>query len=165
MYCNRCDYPLNDLDSSSCPECGRPFSPEEPLTFRRHPRRRWLRRLVGAIATVFVLFIGIVTWYGWRVYQFERTSEWIESRGGSHTDSVLYQGIQAWGIPSLKVVEVADFPNPFDDADLSRLRNLTHSLPSHARCHGFGPANAPCHTPGEAIWWSTQKLLKAMPIW
>lgn len=34
MYCRRCDYPLEGLDSRVCPECGRGFDPADRLTFR-----------------------------------------------------------------------------------------------------------------------------------
>src|SRR4051794_22613436 len=45
-YCWNCDYPLTQLQSSACPECGRPFDPAPPAP-PRQPRplgrlRRWM---------------------------------------------------------------------------------------------------------------------------
>ncbi len=34
MYCLDCDYPLDQLSSDRCPECGREFNPDDPSTFR-----------------------------------------------------------------------------------------------------------------------------------
>lgn len=48
--CPNCDYLLRGLRSTSCPECGRPFDPDVPETYRLGPRRRplwwWGRRPV-----------------------------------------------------------------------------------------------------------------------
>ncbi|MEO1235921.1 MAG: hypothetical protein AAFX76_03945 [Planctomycetota bacterium] len=32
--CHDCDYPLHGLDRHACPECGRPFDPDKPRSYR-----------------------------------------------------------------------------------------------------------------------------------
>ena len=49
--CRGCDYQLRELLLSRCPECGREFDPNDPLTFRsRRTRQIKLRRAAVAIA-------------------------------------------------------------------------------------------------------------------
>jgi len=33
--CLHCNYPLDAIDSTTCPECGRAFDPDDPSTFKR----------------------------------------------------------------------------------------------------------------------------------
>ncbi len=33
MFCRSWRYPLHDLDSNACPECGRSFDPDNPKTY------------------------------------------------------------------------------------------------------------------------------------
>ena len=33
MYCKKCNYDLRHLTSRRCPECGRPFDPDDPSTY------------------------------------------------------------------------------------------------------------------------------------
>ena len=42
MFCHRCGYALDGLAQNRCPECGRPFYPELPNTYRSTPRPRIL---------------------------------------------------------------------------------------------------------------------------
>lgn len=60
--CWECGYLLDGLPSNVCPECGRPFDPEDPRTFRTALRDYLSPRLPGwhilliAIATIWSLF-------------------------------------------------------------------------------------------------------------
>lgn len=50
MVCSACDYPLDGLASSACPECGHAFDRNDPETFRRvldHPMDAWTARDQG----------------------------------------------------------------------------------------------------------------------
>jgi predicted amidophosphoribosyltransferase len=43
-YCSNCGYVLDGLPENRCPECGRPFDPDDPRTFRTarsYNRWRW----------------------------------------------------------------------------------------------------------------------------
>lgn len=47
MFCRKCGYILDGLDSRRCPECGRPFDPADRRTFHSGSSgRRWVKRLV-----------------------------------------------------------------------------------------------------------------------
>jgi hypothetical protein len=57
-YCIRCEYALEGVSGGVCPECGRGFDPDDPLTFVARPR--WRRRMrvlrrVGIAAGVVVV--------------------------------------------------------------------------------------------------------------
>jgi hypothetical protein len=39
MYCRKCNYNLAGNRSRTCPECGRPFDPADPTSFRVKPER------------------------------------------------------------------------------------------------------------------------------
>ncbi len=63
VYCIKCGYDLRGLPGPTCPECGKPFDPNDRWTTRRDPRKRgeygrWPAptRLVGAV-TVFIVML------------------------------------------------------------------------------------------------------------
>lgn len=58
MFCRKCDYPLRDVSRDACPECGRAFDSDKRRTFRKRPRRAWVRRLRRAVLLLFVLYVG-----------------------------------------------------------------------------------------------------------
>ncbi len=62
-YCRDCGYSLHRLGTAKCPECGRPFDPDDPTTFASRSRRRQLRRienrLVLAGLAMALLVLGI----------------------------------------------------------------------------------------------------------
>jgi hypothetical protein len=73
MYCRRCDYILDGIDSHRCPECGRDFDPTDPKTFATAPRLQRVympilrligRAVAGALiahgATVLALLVSIM---------------------------------------------------------------------------------------------------------
>jgi len=39
MFCMNCKYPLCYLETCRCPECGRPFTPEDERTYLNHPQQ------------------------------------------------------------------------------------------------------------------------------
>ena len=48
--CLTCNYALRGLTSPRCPECGRPFDPDQPLTFNQgRPLDRWSKLLLRPI--------------------------------------------------------------------------------------------------------------------
>jgi ribosomal protein L37E len=46
MYCRTCGYVLLGLRENRCPECGRPFDPDDVRSFRRYPKEPDKRVLV-----------------------------------------------------------------------------------------------------------------------
>ncbi len=42
MFCIRCGYAVDGVRDNRCPECGRPFYPEFPRTYRQTPHPRIL---------------------------------------------------------------------------------------------------------------------------
>lgn len=130
MYCRRCDYPLNDLNSTECPECGRAFSVDRPRTYRKRPRIRWLRGLMRVGFILFVFFATPVAWYGWQTYHFESLTEWITDNGGAFgvrdRNDWLNEHLKAWDLPRLWHVNYVGLDgSAIHDVDLARLRGLT----------------------------------------
>jgi hypothetical protein len=70
-YCLKCDYPLDDVASSKCPECGRAFDPTDPASVSARPtarRRRWIRRgliLAGVIVALEIFGPSRVARFTW----------------------------------------------------------------------------------------------------
>ncbi len=51
MFCHRCGYVLDGLNTNRCPECGRPFDPRFERTYRRPGAlSRSLRSLIGRLS-------------------------------------------------------------------------------------------------------------------
>ena len=64
VFCRGCGYPLAGIDQARCPECGRPFDPDEPLTYLTAPGQRLTRAVdrlprnvipAGMVLLVFVV--------------------------------------------------------------------------------------------------------------
>ena len=71
MFCRGCGYNLHALTTPRCPECGRPFDPQSPRTFRKHPPRPWHRQLLRIGVPVLLLILvptALGTWLyqGWK---------------------------------------------------------------------------------------------------
>ena len=62
--CRTCAYILDHLPQSRCPECGRPFDPADPATYRAHDpgARRRADIQMAALATVTALLFITVPW-------------------------------------------------------------------------------------------------------
>jgi len=57
MFCCRCSYPLCGLTQNRCPECGAPFDPRRPDSYRGRPRTHWRRWVtIGLAGLVFAGF-------------------------------------------------------------------------------------------------------------
>jgi hypothetical protein len=63
--CLACDYILDGLPELRCPECGRPFDPEDARTFAVMPRPRWRSYslyVAGLLYPWFLLAAFLATW-------------------------------------------------------------------------------------------------------
>jgi hypothetical protein len=63
VYCRNCSYPLRELVSAKCPECGRVFDPEAPDSYL--PQPRWLtarrkRRIGLALGSAALILTALV---------------------------------------------------------------------------------------------------------
>lgn len=55
-YCKGCFYVLDGCTGEYCPECGRPFDPNQPSTFLREPRPQWRQGWRWEVAASFACF-------------------------------------------------------------------------------------------------------------
>ena len=60
MYCLGCKYDLRKLTITACPECGRPFDPSNPRTYRRAFHHRWRAYLIAAAALPATFVVSFV---------------------------------------------------------------------------------------------------------
>lgn len=63
MFCMKCQYSLQHLESRTCPECGRPFDPADEATFYVKLPRYWRWELIPAV----VCLIAAVAWNPFRI--------------------------------------------------------------------------------------------------
>jgi len=59
MYCRNCWYILDGLSEHRCPECGRPFDPDNRRTYHTRPRARWWWRTLARTAIVLFILLAI----------------------------------------------------------------------------------------------------------
>lgn len=58
MFCRTCSYDLKSLVTSTCPECGRAFDPNNPRSFDTRPRAKRLMIRIAASVAISVLSFG-----------------------------------------------------------------------------------------------------------
>jgi hypothetical protein len=137
-YCRRCSYDLRGLPDPRCPECGQPFDPANPRTFRRRPKSpawKWLRRILILLITLAILIGAPLLWLyrGWNAEQkaiFQLRAAGI-GVGVKPTGPPWLQ--KALPRPLRPLLDRADWvypthaghcPDGFDLADLSHLREV-----------------------------------------
>lgn len=57
MYCKECEYDLRELSSAICPECRKPFRPDDSRTYDQFPLRTWRRRQFGLFTLAVILLV------------------------------------------------------------------------------------------------------------
>jgi hypothetical protein len=74
-FCLGCGYSLAGLQQRVCPECGRPFDPNDPKTFaasaRVPSRTSWILvalALIGALSIYPCIELGLAAGYGYRAF-------------------------------------------------------------------------------------------------
>ena len=55
-FCLDCDYPLIGLHRQRCPECGRPFDLDDPVTYATNTNERTYQRIRLAVSCSLFLF-------------------------------------------------------------------------------------------------------------
>lgn len=90
-YCCKCGYILDGLTELRCPECGQPFDPQDPRTFRLTPRRVNHRALV-VLMYLLPLTLALLFWAG------QDSHQWQSSANGAPLQARLFIGLwQACG--------------------------------------------------------------------
>jgi hypothetical protein len=84
-YCRNCGYDLR-ASKDRCPECGQPFDPANPRTFRKRPASAcwwWFRWTTAVVLVLAMAWGGMVgwLWWGWRAEEKEVQSL-TQSRAG-----------------------------------------------------------------------------------
>ena len=85
MFCRHCGYALIGLPSNRCPECGKDFDPANPKTFRTHPPRVVLRRIIKIVVVLFCLSLPADAYFGQLAWQCHRETvaiKFLKDRGG-----------------------------------------------------------------------------------
>lgn len=74
--CAQCGYIVDGLSEHRCPECGSPFDPNDPRTYRTGPQRPFLLsvRFWAAILLLFLL-VALAAWYGRASYRRDVITE------------------------------------------------------------------------------------------
>jgi predicted amidophosphoribosyltransferase len=73
MRCLNCKYDLRKLSEHRCPECGRPFNPNDPKTFdtRKRSDFRYALTIIllagGIFVVAVVAFFALGFYCAWRV--------------------------------------------------------------------------------------------------
>jgi hypothetical protein len=100
IFCRHCGYNLSALPQNRCPECGRPFDPNNPRTFSKHSgspvRRHWAKRIVVSLLAFLLLATaaGLSLWWPWHREQVAMRMV-QRSHGHLHTETVGPQWLQS----------------------------------------------------------------------
>jgi hypothetical protein len=90
-YCRKCSYIIDGLPENRCPECGQPFDPTDPRTFRFAPRVPKNRALV-VLMYLLPLAVSLLFW------ATQDSSQWVSSARGAPLVARLMIGLwQACG--------------------------------------------------------------------
>ena len=73
MYCRSCRYELSGIPAGSCPECGRPFSPDDPRSYVRLPHRALFQGLIGL--GLAILLFGVLILVNWLVFTWDHGTD------------------------------------------------------------------------------------------
>lgn len=139
MHCRRCYYDLRGLPRNCCPECGRPFDPTKPRTYRTHPPRlkRTLLRL--SVSMCALALLSAATFYTWLHF-------WREAKiAGYAKEKAAIKTIEAGGGEVNGFV--IDAP-PWLAKRLGNPRYLQRATMVHLPCFSTASANvqlAPLH--------------------
>jgi hypothetical protein len=78
VRCKTCHYSLANLTEHRCPECGRPFDPHDPSTFKNNPatalRRKAVARAVWWLCGIFVVWCIA---FGAGIFPYSNEPSWL----------------------------------------------------------------------------------------
>lgn len=131
-FCRKCSYNLRGIESVRCPECGRPFEPADPKTYRRRPRTRWgvwVRRALILCLIGLVLYSLPILWLWWGWQREQAAGRKASDLGQVIADSIAPPALirilpDRLEFLSERITDIAIWPSPqpLSDADLAPLK-------------------------------------------
>ncbi|MAE65708.1 MAG: hypothetical protein CMJ18_15675 [Phycisphaeraceae bacterium] len=175
MYCRRCWYPLGEISTRECPECGRAFDPEDPGTWRRRSRGQWWLATVGRPVAIALLLVGLIAalWTGFAYHRDRADKRLLAQLAASNLQYESAPLAPSWLAPWLRrtgagapetIVTVFFTTDAARDEDLARLtglRNLRHLYVDGARITDEGIAHLSKLRRLETLWLSGTSVTPA----
>lgn len=89
-YCRDCGYVLNGLSENRCPECGRPFDPEDAKSYLRHRRRIGRTAVCAALLVAALIALGASCYYGLQTFERREIIEFCRGCGAERRHKAYF---------------------------------------------------------------------------
>lgn len=150
IYCRHCGYCLFGLPTCRCPECGKPFDPNRPHTYRNRPLRVWPRRLLFwlgiPLIVVAMSYGGMLAWLysGWAPEQLAAAAA-SSPRDKLVRESALPPTLRPLLLPQVRkwqdrLVEIRLSNHPIDPEQFGAFTKCSHLRVLELRGLNVSPA-------------------------